>query len=93
MDKNDHQFSKLIVKKNVDVCRIAKGNMGDKIGKMIMDELAKYADYELKCPFTKVCSLTLKRKSNINAKSKNFILRNIFLLKFTYFRVKNEFQA
>lgn len=53
-DKDDRQFSKLLMKKNVDVCRMANGNMGDKIGKMIMDELSKYADYEIKCPFRMV---------------------------------------
>jgi hypothetical protein len=55
-DKDDREFRKLIIKRNIDVCRMAKGNKGDQIGKLIMDEIAKYIDFEIDCPFKKVIS-------------------------------------
>lgn len=65
LDKNDRQFSRLLIKKNVDVCRIAKGNFGDRIGKMIIDEISKYADYELNCPFPRVCMVILNKAHSL----------------------------
>lgn len=54
-DKNDKNYTKMIIKRSIDICRISKGksnNMVDQIGKMMLDEIVKYADFEVKCPFT-----------------------------------------
>lgn len=56
-DKNDEKFSKLIIKRSLDICRMSKGkanNMVDQIGKLMLDEIVKYADFEIKCPFSMV---------------------------------------
>lgn len=56
-DKNDNEYKKLIMKRNADVCRMAKGNISNKIGNMMIDEIEKHANFEVKCPFTKVKNL------------------------------------
>lgn len=53
-DKDDREYKRLIVKRNADVCRMAKGNKGDKIGKSIYDEVTRSADFDVKCPISKV---------------------------------------
>jgi hypothetical protein len=53
-DNEDREFKKMLIKSNLDVCRMAKGNRGDKIGRFMMDEIAKYADFDMKCPINKV---------------------------------------
>lgn len=58
-DNDDHEFKRLLVKRNADVCRMAKGNKGDKIGKTILDEVVRSADFDLKCPIGKVKKLSI----------------------------------
>lgn len=58
-DKNDNDYGKLITKRNMDICRLAtaKTTVVDKIRKLLIDEIEKHADYEVKCPFSKVIKI------------------------------------
>jgi hypothetical protein len=53
-DKNDKNYERTLIKSNVNACRMISGIIGDFLTKMIMEDLHKYADFELKCPFPKV---------------------------------------
>ena len=53
-DKDDRRFSKMLMKQNIDVCRIAAALKGDQFTKMIREVLTKHTNFELKCPFKKV---------------------------------------
>ena len=53
-DKNDRNFEKTILTTNVNICKMLSGVTGDFISRLLKQELHKFADFELKCPFKKV---------------------------------------
>lgn len=53
-DKNDKNFEKVLLKSNVNACRMISGIIGDFLTKIIMEDLMKFVDFQLKCPFPKV---------------------------------------
>lgn len=53
-DKNDNDFQKILVNSNVNVCKMMSGVMGDFLSKMIMEDLKKCSNIDLKCPIPKV---------------------------------------
>lgn len=54
-DKNDKNYEKIILKSNVNACKMISGIQGDFLTKMIMEDFKNFADFELKCPLPKVC--------------------------------------
>jgi Protein of unknown function (DUF1091) len=53
-DKNDRSYERQLIKSTVNVCRMSQGVMGDFIAKMIMEDIHKFVDFNLTCPFNKV---------------------------------------
>lgn len=53
-DKNDKNYEKVLIKSNVNACRMVNGIQGDFLTKMIMEDFKNFADFELKCPLPKV---------------------------------------
>lgn len=54
-DKNDRNYEREVLKTSTNVCRMYQGILGDFLSKTIMDDLHKFIDFDLKCPFKKVC--------------------------------------
>ncbi|KAG5674425.1 hypothetical protein PVAND_004397 [Polypedilum vanderplanki] len=52
-DSNDKNFERILMKSTINACKMLQGIMGDFFVKMIMENLAKHAKFELKCPFPK----------------------------------------
>jgi hypothetical protein len=67
-DSKDEDYSKIILKAPINMCRIVDGVAGDFISKMIGKELKKISNIPLKCPFPKG-----------NYKFINFIMSDKFL--------------
>lgn len=67
-DKKDENFSKIILKVTINICRILDGVAGDFFSKMIENELKRIASNSFKCPIQKG-----------NYKLDNFIMRDNFL--------------
>jgi hypothetical protein len=53
-DEKDKNYEKVLIRTSVNICRMFQGNQADFIAKTVMNNLANYADFELKCPFKKV---------------------------------------
>lgn len=53
-DKNDNNYEKVLVSSSTNVCKMLKGIAADILTKMIMEDIGKSADFELKCPIPKV---------------------------------------
>jgi hypothetical protein len=64
-DKNDKNYEKLIIKSNVNACRMVNGIKGDFLTKMIMEDFKNYADFELKCPLPKVQKIIIVFNLNL----------------------------
>lgn len=56
-DKLDRNYGRQLIKSSINVCRMVGGILSDFVAKMIMDDIQKYIDFELKCPFKKVSKL------------------------------------
>lgn len=57
-DKNDKNYERVIIKTTVNACKMFQGVLGDFVVKTVMDTLRDSADFELKCPFPKVDSIS-----------------------------------
>lgn len=53
-DKNDKDFQKVLLNSNVNVCKLMNGVVGDFLSRMILDDLKKSSNVELKCPISQV---------------------------------------
>jgi uncharacterized UPF0160 family protein len=53
-DKNDRNYERQLIKSNVNVCRMSQGVLGDFLAKMIMEDIHKFMDFDMMCPFRKV---------------------------------------
>jgi hypothetical protein len=57
-DQNDRNYERQLIKTTINVCKMADGILGDFVARMIMDDLHKFIDFDLKCPFRRVrCDL------------------------------------
>jgi len=54
-DKNDQNYEKVLLDSATNVCKMAKGIVGDFLVKMIMEDFSKFADFNITCPWKKVC--------------------------------------
>jgi Protein of unknown function (DUF1091) len=53
-DKNDRSYERQLIKTTTNFCKMSQGVMGDFIAKMIMEDIHKFIDFNLTCPFNKV---------------------------------------
>jgi hypothetical protein len=53
-DKNDRNYERQIFQTSTNVYRMSESVLGDFIAKMIMKDLRKFIDFDVKCPFKKV---------------------------------------
>lgn len=67
-DKNDENYSKIILKATINICRVIEGVAGDFMSRMLSKEMRRISDFPLKCPFPKG-----------SYKFTNFIMRDKFL--------------
>lgn len=51
-DKNDRACSRVVLKRMVDICKVT--TILSSIGKIMLEEVTKHADFEVKCPFKQV---------------------------------------
>lgn len=64
-DKNDRNCERELIRTSINICKMAQGVLGDFIAKMIMQDLHKFIDFDMKCPYKKVsraltCCATVK---------------------------------
>jgi len=54
-DKNDRNYEKVVLESATNICKMAKGIIGDFLVRMIMEDFSKFANFNISCPFKKVC--------------------------------------
>lgn len=53
-DQTDKDFQKVLLNSNVNICKLINGVVGDFLSKMILDDLRKSTQIDLKCPIPQV---------------------------------------
>lgn len=53
-DKTDRNYEKELIKSSTNICKMVQGVFGNFVTKMIMEDLNKFIDFDLTCPFKKV---------------------------------------
>jgi hypothetical protein len=53
-DKNDQNYENVVIRSSVDMCKMFQGITGNFLTRMVMENIKKIIDFDLKCPIDKV---------------------------------------
>lgn len=50
-DTKDTEYTNILLKTSVDICKISDGVLGNFLTKIVMENFRKSSNFEMKCPF------------------------------------------